>query len=709
MHKFIRVVFTIALIALSVETWAIEISAVPGFSGKCKPGTWIPITVRLKNPGHDRVAGTITTLSQISNQASPYHTRFDLPGPSEKRYTHYVLQEDMSPQISVKLLVTDGTAMNPSKLTVDCPLTLVLPGNVLFVAVGSAQSSLNFLDGQILTITKGTTTTPASSSIISASLIDTTSLPDRVLGYDSVDILVLSDFSPGQADTKQLAAIKMWVAGGGILVINGGPNFQRLQNQFYSDMLPVDVAGATEVNGLGALTSTYGYSMMPGSCVVTTGNLRSGAQAVVMQGGLPLISSRSYGLGQVYFLAFDYTVSPIRGWDGQSKMWKDILLKSEARFPFATPSSFGNAGAYSAATAVPGSTPGGLPAPGGPATQHPKRYYRVANSGSLSFANPVETIAGNVPSITMPSMSVIVIFLLGYLLCLVPINYYILAKRKRRELAWITTPIIIIIFTLGAYGIGYSMKGGKLLLKTVTVVESSTDTRYGAMSTYFGLFSPSRRTYDIEINDPYAVVSEATTDDNNGYARQRRSKQKKAQVLFDGGTSLPDAALDMWAMKTFRVESGCDLGGTIESDLRLVQNPQPRIVGTIKNGTIFPLKKCMIVNSQVSTRIPDIPAGSSARVDVELQSTATTGTQLPGAPYFTPPPSPAKSGKSASEVTQSELEAQILPMITSTGDTALVGWCDKSPSNVSLRTGRGERQTVSCFIFRLLTQKTGGH
>jgi hypothetical protein len=687
--KRIRAVFAIALVVLSAQVWAVDIQAFAGFGGKYKAGTWVPVTVKLKNQSHDSLRGTIATFDPTSNQTSQYQTPFSLAGSSEKQYTYYVLQNNPVEEIPIKLFPSTNVAGADKLQTASRNLAPVFQDNLLLVAAGPTNYALNFLEGQSIVLGQATPGGIAPTAAIETGLIDPTMLPDRPFGYDCIDLFVLPDFSPSTCDPKRLVALKMWVASGGTLVINGGANYQQLQNDFYADLMPIEITGATEVDSLAALTNTFGFPLEKGKTTVASGKLKSNTDVMVRENGVPLVASRRYGLGKVFFLAFDYAGFPVNGWDGQNRMWKSIILASSDRLPLASLANYANS-AYTYANRQ-GRSPAANP--------RFNRSYQM-HSTLVSGSNPIESLAGSVPSITMPSMEVIVLFLLGYLICLVPVNYFILSRKNRRELAWITTPIIIIVFTIGAYGIGFAMKGGNLLLKTATIIEAGANSKYASVSTYGGLFSPSRRTYDIELSDPYAVVSEPSME-SNPYQRIDY-KRPDLKFLMGETTSIPELPMDMWSMRTFRVESGCDLGGTIKSDLRLETQGNLRIIGSITNNTNYDLKDCKIIVMRRAKKIGNIAARSKVIIGITiLEKTSTSAPGIPPVNLPFPVQSSSHTSHRDSDSLKDKLENELLSKLTSSNEIVLLGWLDKMSTEIKLKSGHGERQSANCVIFRL--------
>ena len=58
------------------------------------------------------------------------------------------------------------------------------------------------------------------------------------------------------------------------------------------------------------------------------------------------------------------------------------------------------------------------------------------------------------PSLALPPIGGLILLLGAYILLIGPINYLVLVRLDRREWAWFTMPILIIVFGVGAYGFG---------------------------------------------------------------------------------------------------------------------------------------------------------------------------------------------------------------------------------------------------------------
>ena len=71
----------------------------------------------------------------------------------------------------------------------------------------------------------------------------------------------------------------------------------------------------------------------------------------------------------------------------------------------------------------------------------------------------IVTAVSNLPSLALPPLGGLLGILIGYIALIGPLNYIILRRLDRREWAWITMPILIVGFAVGAYGFGSALRG----------------------------------------------------------------------------------------------------------------------------------------------------------------------------------------------------------------------------------------------------------
>lgn len=180
------------------------------------------------------------------------------------------------------------------------------------------------------------------------------------------------------------------------------------------------------------------------------------------------------------------------------------------------------------------------------------------------------------PNLRAPSFSTIGLFLLLYILLLVPVNYALLRRIDRREWTWATVPVLVLLFSAGAYGFGYAIKGGTMRLNTASLIEMGTDGE-GAATASIGLFSPRRATYTVSLpgQNTLLFAPEMQGQMQEGYA--------PLVVSQESGAAARNADVSMWAMRVFGARTTIRLGAGIRT--RLVRQSDGDITGTIENRT----------------------------------------------------------------------------------------------------------------------------
>ena len=587
---FRRVCFPLyiaALVFLSSFCYAIPMRVNVGFDGVQKSGFWTPVAVSLENASEENVEGTILIRGVTGDRrALPLCTvQVDLPRHSKKVFHTYVRLPEYGGPIVVTLdrrggvLATKTVNINPASLD-----------DKLVVSIGNRASRLSFLQGETIRVPPRTLSNrrgpgPTEANIHAGSIAPSF-LPDRPAAFEGVDVMVISDLSADSTDRDALDAICAWVASGGTLVISAGANYRVYSGNFYKELLPVKITGATSVPGLDCLKS-LGKADFPSAAVaVADSSVKPDVgRALASQSGVPIVVERDYGLGRVIYLAFDHKSSPFRDWRGQTEFWKGIL-----RVPPREPIAATNTGERGRHGYYPGPIPGHW-------TGQPQALGVV--------------VAQN-PSVKAPSFNTISLFLLAYLVILVPVNYFVLRRRRRLELAWVTTPAVILLFTVGAYAIGYTMKGGDLRLREAVLIEGSCEARFARKTSMASVFSPARRSYDVTIADAHAISQAISAEE-----------REVPPVAYIGETSvMPDVPMAMWSSKSFEAVSGTDLGGCVTADLTLEGG---RLRGVVRNNTGLNLENCALVYGTARQDIGHIKKGGSAKADLQCAGSSGGG------------------------------------------------------------------------------------
>ena len=597
----------------------VDLFVQPGFGddGHCKLGRWMPVRLVIENRG-DEAQGFVTVASSLAERPMYYRHRVRCPTNSRLAYTLYVRQDSDAGPLEAQLLLR-GRAPLLRKQTVVAHAA----GDRLVVVVSREAPGL----GLLKTVRPGAEMLPEAAPdyqvygpggaiglpgedaevVVVGCRPDEIGgtglpLPDRVAGYDAVDLVVLRDIAPSALTDRQAQALVNWVKLGGTAVVAGSPAAGEFARSFVEELSPVAPRGRQTLAGLEALGRYFGVGAGPSTpAQAVTGTLAKSAEVLVRQGGIPLLARRQYGAGTVWFLAPDYAANPLRGWDAlQRELWGDILRHSGGPQAWwaAEPESDGQGG----------SPPG----------------YGPPSSGLWGLAAAVMQVG-----ISPPSFGLIGGFLVLYIIVLVPVNYLILRKLDRRELAWITSPAIVVAFSIGAYMLGSSIHRGAMLRQEVqiaaTVEGAETARTHGAI----GIYSPRKLRYDLRTEDPRLLLQPLAT-------RTDEALPTVDESLEGGGCALYRVPVNMWATRAFLSEGGADLGGAVTSTL--VPKGGNQVTVAVRNGTRHHLRRPLVVFGNQARTGGDIGPGGEATFDFSRAEVAPATPPSPpgGAPYMPP-------------------------------------------------------------------------
>jgi hypothetical protein len=183
-----------------------------------------------------------------------------------------------------------------------------------------------------------------------------------------------------------------------------------------------------------------------------------------------------------------------------------------------------------------------------------------------------------------PSFKVISLFLIGYIVCLVPLNYLALKKLDRRELAWVTTPAIVLAFSVLAYGLGFVLKGRAVVLRSVSLIEVQASTGAGAAQSYYSIFSPRKASYRIGFATQNVDASVPAPLGRMSYTGRRSGLKLNTPFEVEEGDrdTVKDLLVQMWDQRMFSARAPVVLGGDLKSDLRIDRSSM--VVGQITNA-----------------------------------------------------------------------------------------------------------------------------
>jgi len=484
-----------------------------------------------------------------SQSSARYAMAVDLPTGSRQSYLLHVQPPAFGRSVKVNLVSGDQTLDSVSVAY------LVHDATQLVVGVVAERPQ-----GLISQIELPPNTMGAQAAIVPLAVAD---LPERAEGWAVLDRLVWQDVDSNHLTSLQLTAMRNWLAGGGRLVIVGGSAGIGTLSAFPDDVLPyrpsatLDLDPASLVSLIGPLPA--GAAEMP----AMAGALAHG-RPLATSGDRVTAAEMTYGSGRVTLLGFD----PTTRWLAESKsvaaLWRAAL----------------------------------------PA--------RSTDGAQLLDDSQLVQSVYQLPSLALPPTSGLLVLIGAYIVIIGPINYFVLKRLDRRELAWVTMPLLVLAFTAASFGYGFFLRGTDVVVNEVAIVRGAPDATEARAQVYFGVFSPTRATYQVSVpqgallaapinGDPFGQGT-STLDIVQGTGAERPSMVRNLSV----GTS---------SLRVVRAELPIE-GPRMRATLTLEDNT---LKGTFENASDEKLESVAVVLGSAVATLGDVDPHQTVNVSLPVR------------------------------------------------------------------------------------------
>lgn len=629
----------------------IEVRA--GFDGYVQPGTWTPITVTASNDGPG-VTGTLRVeVDPLTGVRTRYEYPIELPRGSRKQVTLYVADlSGFSNEVQVDL-VERGRVAASERVRVQ-----IVNESTLLVGVWS-DSPQTLIDVAQVTPSSGET----RLAVLTAG-----DFPAEATAWAALDALVVADVDTGQLSPEQRTALARWVMGGGRLVIVGGLGHQRVLGGL-RDIAPVgDVSVSTvELASLANAVDTPFEPGTPPEGPAAIGTPIPGTRTLIEGEGGPLVVWRPSGYGYVAYLAPDPGLNPLAGWAGMVPLWRMALSAGDAR---------------------------------------PSWAYGM--NAQWDYAR--QAVAA-VPGVSLPSVIQLCGFLALYVGLIGPVNYLVLTRLKRREMAWFTIPALILLFSGAAYVTGFQLRGSRAILHRLALIQSGEGGDGAQVDALVGVWSPRRTRYDLELETGF--LARPMPRDLGGAF----TSVAEMTVSQGDGVAVRGVQVDVGSVQLLVVEGFTAEGLRVASSLTITpQADGIRIHGEVRNESGVDLIDPSLVLGGTVVALPDLPAGGAVDVDEVL----TGGRAARGLANALDPQPPeggsvysgltdafvsGVSGGNCYGLPETRRRCDLLLSMTSTQAAAtavyLFGWADSIPVEMRITGGAADVVDMALYVVEL--------
>ena len=346
-----------------------------------------------------------------------------------------------------------------------------------------------------------------------------------------------------------------------------------------ADLLPVTVGGVESADDLPALSAFGGVAFnAPGPYTLTGSSLRAG-ELLIHQDGLPILAHTPLGLGGVTFLALDPKLAPLAGWRGHAAVWESIAALTSTPGPYAN----GIQDGYAATQA-----------------------------------------ASSIPGLRLPSVGQLLLFLFVYTLVIGPINFLVLRRLRRRELAWVTIPVLVLLFSAITFFTSFRSRGGAVLQNEMSVAYGSVEAERVRTQSIVGLYSPQRGRYDLSL--PYDTTAFPLT----GQFGSVGLVSNLAAIVRAGDLTLREVRADTGEVVAFLVDAHRPRP-PLSATARLVDDGRAVAV-TVRNDGALTLENAVLLYGDQQRQLDDLAPGAAREAQLPVT--------VLGPPGATPTPDP---------------------------------------------------------------------
>jgi hypothetical protein len=478
-----------------------------------------------------------------------YAMAVDLPTSSRKTYILHAQPPPFGRNVTIDL-VADGQKIESVSVAY-----IVHDGNQLVVGVLAEQA------GPIVSQLKlPTNTNGVEPAIVPLTVSD---LPTRVEGWSVIDRLIWQDVDSNSLSPEQLEALRRWIAAGGRLVIVGGSAGIGTLSAFPDDILPyrptatVDAAPAV-------LSSMLGPAPDGATDVVAMAGELARGRALAASGDRAIAAELAYGAGRVTIFGFDTTTSWLNTSTGVEALWRSSLPP------------------------------------------------RTSDGTLLADDSQILQAVYQVPALALPPTEGLLGIIGAYILIIGPINYLILKRLDRRELAWVTMPVLVLAFATAAFGYGALLKGTDVVVNQVAIVHGAPDATEATAQVYFGIFSPSRATYRVDVPGG-ALLAAPISGDPFGQGTTT------LDIIQGTGEGEPSAVRNLsvgtGSIRIVRAQVPVS-APRMKAELRLVDGS---LQGTFENASDQTLENVAVVLGSSVAVLGNVPAHESREVNLRVR------------------------------------------------------------------------------------------
>lgn len=528
-----------------------------GFNDIYKIGFSTPVKITIKNKFKD-INGEV---------------EIRVPSTSGK-YMSYVKPISLQKDAEKEIIINVPVGMNRTKYTLNIynGNDKVYEDSINTIAANNVTTFIGILSDDFDSLSYINKVPAASGvSLITKTIkLDEKNFPEDIFTLNAFDIIIINDYDTSRLGDLKYDILKQWVNNGGTLLLGTGSKYNKTLSVFKDDFIMGTQGSVQEITTSKIFDlATNGDNKNDAKLDALALSIKD-SNVLMEDKNIILVQSLTKGKGVVGIAAFDLGQKPFVNWNNNTAFVEKLL------------------GIIN------------------PEMTSSKNNIEYIQNNSYMIRNAMNQFS----EMATAKASSFYIILFIYVLIVAPISYFILKKIDKRELMWITVPVLAIIFGLIVFISGSGTRLSEITTNMISIL--NIDEKGSASTvTYAGIFNTNKMKVNIVGQNGQKILP---LPDNNYYnPNQNNDNEVMEAKIFadpDGGVEYRNSSL--LETKVLQIQDSSKNVGRIETNLTINNG---KIVGDIKNSTNLDLADCLIIMPQGYYKIDSLKSGEAEKLD----------------------------------------------------------------------------------------------
>jgi hypothetical protein len=531
-------------------------------SNAFKPNFYAPATISIKN-GYKDINGTVEVRVPVNdNKYESYTKSLSIQKGSEKSVNISVPIKSNS--ATYKVVISDGNKEIYSE------------DKAIYQRFNQASKFIGILSDDFESVTYLTALPQIGGATYSNEIIK---LDEKNFSEDSdvlaaFDIILINNFDSTKLNKSQYENLKLWVSNGGTLIIGTGTNGAKSLGVFKDNFIvgsksELKKIKTSQINSIG----TNGDNNNLVDIEILNMNIE-GSSSVLSEGNTKLLQVIKKGKGVVGVAGFDLGLAPFAGWNNNSAFGAKMYVLVNSNLVSSAQNTY---------------------------------------NGRPNEDDAARNMLSNFLKLSAPKTNIFYIIVIIYILLVAPISYMILKKIDKRELMWITVPVLSIVFAGAVYISGNGTRLSKITTNMINVVKLDKD-GLASGKTYVGIDTPKKMNITVQVKEGERTQTFSSDYYNSSNQNDTKMMELETKVRQDKGT-IEFYNKSIFQPRTMKILGNNPQIGKIDSLIRLKDN---KIIGNIKNSTTLDLTECYLITANEYFSLGPIKSGDSITVPESL-------------------------------------------------------------------------------------------